>query len=416
MVIDIYDGKKQLKLAIKSLNSLPTKDKEKIKDFGRSCLANGTGRLKTAKYIYHLKNISKKFKKEFSKASKKDIENIAADIRTSTFSAWTKHDYLVIVKKFFKWLGKEKEVAWLKTSIKRKDLKLPEQLLTEEEIKKLIQTARGNRNKALIGIAYEGCMRPSELMTLKINNIKLREDGSAEIVLAQSKTEVRPVPLFFSVPIIKRWLKEHPHKDDPNAPLWSEEKSIERRAKRGKGKFLKGNIQGHSKRGYISDRAANKMLKETALKAGIGKRVYLQLFRASRLTELTKKGVTEAVLKKLAGWSEQSTSPQHYIRLADVDVENALKKAQGIPTEEENQEKNNPLKPKGCLRCGELNEPTADFCLRCGLPLDINLAMELEKERKISDKMMNYLFHDNEFKDFVRRKLEQLDNQKMAKM
>jgi site-specific recombinase XerD/ribosomal protein L40E len=389
MIIDLYQGEKRLKQVLENLNDISAKNRKELKAFVKSCLANGTGTLKTVKYVQMLKAILKMLGRDFDKANKKDIEKIAAEIRTSDWSAWTKHDYLIAIKKFFKWLGKENEVGWLKTSMKKKDLKLPTQLLTVEEIKKLIQSARGTRNKALISVLYESALRPSEVMTLMIDNIKFK-DNEGEIVLAQSKTEVRPIPLFFSVPILKRWLEEHKNKDNPDAPLWCEEKSTMRKAKRGKSRFLKGTIQSHTKRGYITPAAANKMIKETALRAGIKKRIYLQLFRASRLTELTKKGVTEAVLKKLAGWSESSTSPQHYIRLAGVDVTNALKKAQGIPTEEEKKEKEkSPLEPKECLRCSELNEPTADFCMKCGTPLDINRIIEGEDKRKRDHKILN---------------------------
>lgn len=59
------------------------------------------------------------------------------EVERASWSDWTKHDFKVILKKFYKWLrGSEvypEEVIWIKAPV-RNNNKLPEELLTEEEI------------------------------------------------------------------------------------------------------------------------------------------------------------------------------------------------------------------------------------------------------------------------------------------
>ena len=59
------------------------------------------------------------------------------------YSAWTKHDYKVCLKRFYKWLkGNDEvypdEVKWIKTTLKRNQTLLPDDLLTEEEVKRVV--------------------------------------------------------------------------------------------------------------------------------------------------------------------------------------------------------------------------------------------------------------------------------------
>jgi len=83
--------------------------------------------------------------KNFDEVNKTDIEQLVNRLERSTYSAWTKHDYKVAIKRFYKWLNGGEDypatVKWIKTTLKRKDVLLPKNMLTEDEVKQLVDTA-----------------------------------------------------------------------------------------------------------------------------------------------------------------------------------------------------------------------------------------------------------------------------------
>ena len=86
-----------------------------------------------------------------------------------TYSEWTKRDFNVTLKKFYKWLKGNgefpPEVKWLSTKPNKSKLKLPGQdgLLTEDDIKTLIAASDHPRNKSLISLLYESGCRIGEI-------------------------------------------------------------------------------------------------------------------------------------------------------------------------------------------------------------------------------------------------------------
>jgi hypothetical protein len=47
------------------------------------------------------------------------------------------------------------------------------------------------------------------------------------------------------------------------------------------------------------------------------------------------------------------------------------------------------------------NSPASRFCTKCGTPLDLRTAIELQDEEKITDDVINILMEDKEFREFV---------------
>jgi Phage integrase family. len=55
------------------------------------------------------------------------------------------------------------EVAWIKSSIKRNEIKEPE-ILADDEVKRMIDAANNLRDKAFIAVLYEGGFRIGEIL------------------------------------------------------------------------------------------------------------------------------------------------------------------------------------------------------------------------------------------------------------
>lgn len=85
----------------------------------------------------------------------------------------------------------------------------------------------------------------------------------------------------------------------------------------------------------MTESAILKMLKATARRAGIAKRVYAHLFRHSRATHLLRLGMPSVAVKQLCGWDPASNVlEERYAHLADQDAYRALLRANGIPDAE----------------------------------------------------------------------------------
>ena len=151
---DIHEYRKRYELAIRLLRSsaISERNKELIEKFCNDCFAQGITAGRVQKYVYTLKRIASWLGKDFDAADEEDLKKIVAMINTSPFTEWTKYDYKRVLKKFFRWLGKEELVSWIKCTGPR-NRKLPEEILAEDDIKKMIDTARNPRDKAIIRYA-----------------------------------------------------------------------------------------------------------------------------------------------------------------------------------------------------------------------------------------------------------------------
>ena len=371
--LDLYNEKKLLDQAISKLkrSRITRRNKKLIMDFVEYSFARGLTTVRVVIYIFHLTKLAELLGKDFDKATKKDIQRVVAEIERENYSAWTKKDFRSMLKRFYKWLNDDKgypeQVKWIKSTISKKDVKLPEELLTEDDIRKMVEACNNSRDKALIFALYESGARIGEIASLKIKDVKFDEYGS--IVIVKGKTGMRRVRLIASDPYLRAWLNDHPMKNDPEAPLW-----------------IKTNNEP------ITYSTISKLIKKIAKKAGIKKGVHAHLFRHSRATFLAQY-LTEAQLSHYLGWVQGSKMASIYVHLSGRDMDKALLGIYGIKFEEKKEEER--LKPKICPRCKERNAYNAVFCSRCGLPLDIKSAILKSELRDEADKLLSDILKKN---------------------
>jgi integrase len=146
-------------------------------------------------------------KKELNKLTKDDIISILKKIEEQDFSPWTIQMYRVVLRKFFKWMGKENLVNWFKVNIKANETKLPEDLLTEEEVKAMIEKCDNLRDKALIATLYESAARPSEILTMQILDVAFDDYGCS--IILHGKTGARKLRLVVASPYLANWIENH---------------------------------------------------------------------------------------------------------------------------------------------------------------------------------------------------------------
>jgi len=388
--IDIHDFEGRLCVAERLVglcNPISAKNSELIMRFEEYCFSEGLSKARIAKYVLTLRRLAEWLRKDFDKAGREDVERLVNRLERSDYSPWTKHDYKVTLKRFYKWLkgsGEEypPEVKWIKTTLKRRDLLLPDQLLTEDEVQRLVDAADNPRDKAFIITLYESGARIGEIGAMRLRDVTF-EDRYTTLIL-RGKTGGRRVIVVASTPYLNTWMQNHPLRDNPEAPLW----------------INMGTVNRYKPMSYP---ALAKILKVAAKKAGLKKRVTPHKLRHSRATFLATK-LTEAQMNQIFGWKQGSEMPSIYVHLSGRDVDDAILGVYGLKKVKDEKPK---LTPKICPRCGYSNVYDAKFCSRCGLALDIEVAAQIEEARKKTDNVMDILMKDDEFRELLMKKLKE---------
>ncbi len=342
------------------------------------------------KYVYHYEKILDALgpNKDLLKASREDLEHVVAKANTLNLAAEEKRKIKVTIKALFKhFLGEDlyypKQVAWIKTS-GAKNKMLPEDLLSEAEVLKLIAAAKDLRDKAIIALLFDTGMRIGELSSLRIKDIEIGDTISH--VMANGKTGMRRIPITFSVPYLSQYLNIMPNAK-PSDNLW---KTI-------------GRWENTQK--TVSSDGIRQMLKRLAKNTGIDKRIYPHLFRHSRASYYANK-LTEQQLKAYFGWTGDSKMAATYVHLSGRDIDNAILQAYGSKPIIENDKPM--LTVRICGRCGFTNHIDSMYCNRCGSTLDIKTAVEANKtEEEVKSMLLNSVNDPKIIEDIVHKYLEE---------
>lgn len=399
-MLDLHSYKTRLESAKKCLLKceLSQKNKDTIWEFHEYLFMNGVTVPRVLKYLEKLRRIGIWLDKDFDKVTKKDIEKIIMHIQSQDWSMSTKIDYNIIIKRFYKWLmGNDEEypeqVKWLKTTLRLKDKPVPSQsdLITEDEIKKLIEAAEHPRDKAFISIIYESGCRVGEIANLKIGNILFDQHGC--VLNVNGKTGPRRIRVVNSTSYLTRWMDIHPFKKDREKPLW----------------INFGQVNRQQQMQYNTIRV---MIRSLFDKAGIKKRCNPHIFRHSRATFLANH-LTEAQMKAYFGWVQHSDMASTYVHLSGRDTDKAILEVNGLTQKRIVEEVK--IKPKKCPKCGFINSDESNYCSRCSSVLDIETAMELQKKLLQSDSknqnvgnLMSALMEDTEFKEVLFKKIAEM--------
>lgn len=168
---------------------------------------------------------------------------------------------------------------------------IPE-ILTIEEIKKIIESVNNPKHKLIIKLIYGTGLRVSEIVNLKKENINFVEK-LIHIKLGKGKKD-RFVKLPESI------LEE-----------------LENFSKIGNSKYLFESQRG----GKLTTKTIELVLKNSAKKAKIKKRVYPHLLRHSFATHLLEQGTDLRMIQKLLGHSSIKTT-QIYTQISQANIKN----------------------------------------------------------------------------------------------
>lgn len=350
-----------------------------------------------AKYIYTLGRIALMMDgKNFRQANKEDIVQVVGKINNNpNFKDWTKYNYLVIIRRFYKWLRQSdeypKEVKWITPRIKQHKKTMPKKLLTFDDIKKMANATNNLRDRCFILLLYETGARIGEVLGISISDVEQHKYGAK--VGLQGKTGYRKIMVIWSAPAISNWLQQHPHKEKPDSRLFC-----------GIGNFKKGD--------RLEYQSFRKVLRKTAAKINLNKPVNPHHFRHSRATELAKK-LTEAQLCQYMGWKIGSREAATYVHLSGRDLDSKMLAIHGLEEEEKTEEM---MKPIECPRCHIKNDAAAKFCYQCSLGLDERSVLEYEEKDKLIKKYMDPEELGKELDKMLGEKMLRLWEEKMKEI
>lgn len=215
------------------------------------------GKVRVLKYMCLLKNLSDWLGKPFDKATKEDMEKLVNDIENDTYkkknrdnySEESKVDYKKALRKFYKWLGKERLVEFMDTSVTMKEVPA----LTRDEVEALVDSTPDKMIKAVLMVLFDGGLRAAEFLNVRIKDLAKKDYRSDSdcywINIRYSKTFSRTIPLPLCTKHLSEWLAIHPRRDDQEALLITTSyPALIKRVKILANKVLKKNINLHTLR------------------------------------------------------------------------------------------------------------------------------------------------------------------------
>lgn len=383
----IYPGREcllEVEKARLERSNISVETKNLIHEFRLYLDKQGAQQIRKSKLMAALRNMAiylhEKYAKDFTNLEPYQLGLFLEDIkedraifgnRKKPYSERTKSDFVKTLKRFYLWLYAKKPEfrasvpeVFIET-IKEIRIKKywpqidPSQVISDDDVKALIDTCYNIRDKAFIQILHEGGFRIGEMLGLKIKDLVFKEN--LVHISLNGKTGRRIVPLVRSIPYLMQYLEVHPIKEDPECYLW----------------LSFSNFHLTKPLMYAG---ARKLLKEAFKRSGINKPANPHFFRHSRASLLSNK-MHEQSLHKYMGWVQGSGQTRTYCHMSIEQIEENILDINGLAKKE--QEKMKPMQK--CI-CQTLNSPDSQYCRTCGKPLSVEIAL---KNQEVVDREIN---------------------------
>jgi integrase len=302
----------------------------------------------------------------------------------------------LILLKFFRWLHdpynpdiKNRKSPNCMNGIKRLRRRevsryKPADLWTQRECDVFLKYCPSKRDRAFLSMAIDTSCRPSELLNLRVEDIKFKSnsDGTkqyAEITI-NGKTGQRTVPLINSLPYIKEWILNHPSSSNPKEWIFISEGKTSFGTKITRDGLLK-HFQEFYRDKYYPNLIKSQNIPDNdkaLIRSVLTKPINLYIFRHISLTDKSKI-LNEHMLRNHAGWSNTSQMPNVYIHHLGGASSKQLLQAYGIA--EKDMDKQSPFKKIIlCPNCKEPQNENNKFCYSCKLALSISSYNEVRNE------------------------------------
>jgi integrase len=380
------DYKERLKRELELLKNskISEKNRQLILRYKNHRLAKGLSIARVHREVQSLRLLCERYEIDLGNMDGDELDELLAELELSSAKHSTVNEYKKAIKYFLKFVENHELAAKIKRR-EPKDNKLTrDDLLSTEEVLKLISVAINERDPALIMCHLDLGCRPEEVLTLTVGDF-IRDSWGIKVELRRSKTFRRNPHLSFSIPYVARWLEVHPLKKDPDAPVWID-----------LNKLRKGIIVP------IDNAAYNRILDRLFKRAGVNRRFSPYKFRHTSIT-MWSVVLTEQQLSKRSGHIPGSRHLRRYAKLVDADADRKILVELGLISEEEAEPEVKKLTPVRCSICREFNEPNRVRCWRCKAALDPAKLVQEFGEEEIIEAVM-----DDSLQGIVKERLKKL--------
>jgi integrase len=289
---------------------------------------------------------------EFNSLTSDTLEQIVLDA-VSGLPPTTRNARCGVLKTFLKRinrpdLGKSIELVKTKTKIKI------EELVSRDDVMKMLNACMNPRDRALISLIYESGARRGEILQLSMCDAIPETDGFR--IRLKGKTGTRRILVIDSAQYLHQWIVVHPCRNDPNAPIFC--------------------TLGDGKR-QIAVSSLELILKSAARRAGIkDKRLNPHAFRHAQATEKSRY-FTDAQLRTYLGWAKSSNMPSVYDHLKGESLDDDIRKLHGMLPQT--------IEPISrsieCPRCHRILTGDVGYCGYCMVPISEQARAKMEADQ-----------------------------------
>jgi len=263
------------------IEKTPSLDEEKLNYLDRlndELLIVGYSKKTIKMYSMYVKQLFETIKKSPKEMERSDIVSFLAKKKEKGNSNSTLALIHAALKFFFQEVLKNKLIDEIKTSKKNKSLPT---VLTKEETKKVLHSAKKGRNRLILQFIYSAGVRVSEAVNMKTENINFKERMGKVKSGKGDKDRI--------IILSKNWCK--------NAKKYVEKKKI-------KTPWLFSKKNGKP----LSSDTIQRIVKNASLTAGIEKNVTPHVLRHSFATHLLDAGENIRKIQELLGHSNLNTT------------------------------------------------------------------------------------------------------------
>lgn len=255
-----------------------------------------------------------------------------------------------VLKTFLKRINRQdlaKSIGLVKTST---NIQI-EELVTPEDVLKMIDACMNPRDRALISLLYETGARRGEILGLTIAGAVPDPDGYR--VRLDGKTGPRRILVIDSAMYLHQWLTVHPSRGNQQSPVFCT--------------LADGTRQ-------ISASALETIIRSAARRAGISnKRINPHAFRHAQATEKSRY-FTDAQLRTYLGWAKNSNMPSVYDHLTGESLDDGIRKMHGMLPKTID-----PIsRAIECPRCHRTLTGEMEYCGYCSMPISAEARFKIE--------------------------------------
>ena len=272
----------------------------------------------------------------------------------------TMHGYLISLKRFLKWAREEglaagvdpKKIAGIKTPPIDASRLEPEDMLKPADIAELVETEPRSRNRAILALLFDSGLRPAEAVALTWKDVNFDEYGCT--VRTNGKTgKERYIRLTASAGHMAAWRRDYPTMITDDAPVF---------------------VASYSPYEPVTYNSIRKIFKAAIARVPRLGDKHLYIMRHSFVTDLIERGIPESAIKKMAWGNLKTPMIERYGHVGEDYVDREVLDRAGIKRGER-KPRDASFDAAQCDRCGEVNPPRAEHCMRCGRPLTERAAM-----------------------------------------